>query len=148
MYIEGNILYFTPFHFKGAKTQPKNKYFIVLKTIEDLTILVSLPSSQDHVPCEDEIEYGCIERPDKNFNCFVFSPDVIVTENNKSFPKKTFIYGAYLDTHNIPHLYNKYRIEGMDYEVFGKLLPNVYEELINCLKNSKAVNNKYRRMLS
>ena len=58
-----NIIYFTPFYFPNGNPA-KNKYFVVLKRIEDKTIIVSLPTSKDHIPANIEQKDGCIEIPE------------------------------------------------------------------------------------
>ena len=47
---DGNILYFNPFFFTDGKSEPKPKYFLILKHIDDRIILSSLPTSKDSVP--------------------------------------------------------------------------------------------------
>ena len=67
MFSERTIIYFTPFFFKNGNPS-KNKYFVVLKNIDDKSIIASLPTSKDYVPEELEIEHGCIECESKNVN--------------------------------------------------------------------------------
>jgi hypothetical protein len=146
MYTEGNILYFTPFYFKNGQT-PKSKFFVVLKIIGEKTILASLPTSKDYIPTKDEIDMGCIELADIGLNCFVISSDINITECNKRFDVQTFIYGHELDTYDLASLKSTYRIELSDYEIFGKMQPAIFSELIKCLKNSKSVKQKYLKAL-
>ncbi len=146
MYSEGNILYFTPFYFKNGHP-PKPKFFIVIKAIENNTILASLPTSIDSIPTKNEVESGCIELADININCFVISPKTPITECNKHFDIPTFIYGHQLDTHDLTSLKNTYRIEFSDYEIFGKMKSEIFKELIKCLKKSKSVKQKYLKVL-
>lgn len=49
MLSEGNIIYFSPFYFKNGNTS-KNKYFLVLKYIENDIVIASLPTRKDSVP--------------------------------------------------------------------------------------------------
>ena len=72
---EGNILYFDPFYFKNGNPA-KPKYFVVLKNIDNNSILASLPTSKDSIPEKEEIENGCVELPNINFNCFVISNSI------------------------------------------------------------------------
>lgn len=51
MFKEGNLLKFKPFIFKNGAC-PKDKYFLVLKEMENTMILASLPTSKDHVPTD------------------------------------------------------------------------------------------------
>ena len=147
MFEEGNIIYFTPYYFPNRNSAPKAKYFVVLKLKGEDTILAALPTSKDQVPEKDEIEQGCVELPNINFNCFVISNNTTVTECGKSFSRPTFIYGSQISTHEISLLNNLYQIEGVDYTIFGKMEKNIFEDLILCLKTSRTVKRKYKRML-
>ena len=142
----GNIFYFTPFYFSNGNTA-KPKYFIVLKEVNDKVILVSLPTRKDSVPSYILTESGCIEKPEINFNSFIFDRGQIVTECGKSFPLKTFIYGFRIDSHKTDELNDIYRIENIDYEFFGQMLPKLFKQLITCLSESKAVKRKFIRIL-
>ncbi len=146
MFKEGNILYFTPFYFKNGNTA-KPKYFIILKIVDGKTLLASLPTRKDSVPAKNAIKSGCVEIPDINLNCFVFAPDEYITCCNKRFDFTTYIYGYQLDSYEINDMEDMYRIEGIDYELFGEIKPELFEKLIHCLKRSKAVKKKYIRIL-
>ena len=41
-----------------------------------------------------------------------------------------------------------YRVEGIDFEIFGEMKPEIFEELIHCLRNSRAVKKKFTRALT
>ncbi len=148
MYKAGQIIYFTPFYFKNGKSAPKNKYFIVLKNEKGNSILASLPTRRDNIPARDTPEQGCVELPEINLNCFVFSPDVAVTIDEKQFDFPTHVYGHQLDTFSVEQLDELYKIEGADYEIWGAMKPKLFTELINCLKHSKMVKRKYKRLLN
>lgn len=142
----GQIVYFTPFYFKNGNPA-KTKYFLALKTIDEKVILASLPSSKDYVPSDLEINItGCIDDDSRNFNCFTFTPNLVITDNGKSFPLKTFLYGFYLDEYDLTDLSEMYPIEGVDYELWGRLLPEYFQQVINCFKNSKVVKRKYKKV--
>jgi len=147
MFKVGNIIYFTPFYFKNGNTA-KPKYFVVLKEVEEKTILASLPTRKDSIPENEVVEYGCIELPDINLNCFVFSPEITVTKCNKHFDFRTHIYGYQIDSYNIAELSDIYRIEGTDFEIFGEMQDELFTQLIDCLKTSRAVKRKYIRALN
>jgi hypothetical protein len=147
MYKAGNILYFTPFYFKnGNKAKPK--YFVILKEIDGESILASLPTRKDSIPENEVIERGCVELPDINLNCFVFSPEIEVTKCNKFFDFKTHIYGYQIDSYKIEDLNDIYRIEETDYVIFGEMKDEIFSQLIDCLKDSKAVKRKFIRLLN
>lgn len=147
MYKEGNIIYFTPFYFKNGNTA-KPKYFVVLKVFEEKNILASLPTRHDSIPKNNEIENGCIDLPDINLNCYVISENIEITECGKNFDFKTHIYGHQIDIHELSHLEEIYQIENSDYEIWGKMKQELFDELINCLRDSNTVKRKYRKILS
>jgi hypothetical protein len=146
MFEPRNILYFDPFYFKNGNN-PKAKYFVVLKTIDNKAILASLPTSHDHIPEYSTQKFGCIELPDANFNCFALSPTTCVTECDKCFPRKTFMYGQNIDEYNINDMRELYPLENINYSVWGKMKQCLYEDLILCFRNSKSIKRKYKRLL-
>ena len=141
-----NILYFDPFYFKNGN-KAKAKYFVVLKLIENRAVLASLPTSKDYIPAFEEIQDGCIEIPKSNFNCFAIPVTTCVTEREKYFPRKTFLYGQNIDEYEIELMKNIYPLENIDYEIWGKMKKCLFEDLICCFRNSKAVKRKYKRLL-
>lgn len=146
MYHKGNIIYFTPFYFKNGNT-PKPKYFVVLSVSESETILASLPSSKDYIPRNEEKEFGCIELPNANLNSFVISPNIEVTECGKHFDLPTYLYGHLLDDYKIEVLKSTYTTEDKDYKIWGKMKPELLNEILNCFRNSASVKNKYKKRL-
>jgi hypothetical protein len=147
MFEEGTIIYFDPFYFKNGNTA-KPKYFVVLKNPDDHNILASLPTRRDSIPQKEEIENGCIELPSINLNCFVISNDIEVTECGKKFDFKTHIYGHQIDVYEIEFLQEIYPLENTDYEIWGKMKNEIFVSLIECLRNSKSVKRKYRKILT
>ena len=95
MFEEGNLLLFHPFLFKNG-AMPQDKFFLVLKKIEDDILLASLPTSKDHVPSDLEVKHGCLNIPERMFNAFVFliGENVATKEDGTSFSfnRNTFIY--------------------------------------------------------
>lgn len=147
MYEKGSIIYFTPFYFKNGNSA-KNKYFIVLKNIDQQFVVASLPTRKDHIPAKDTIVHGCVELSDINFNCFVIAKNTPVTTCSKSFDFPTHIYGHQLDTFDLESMNDIYKVEEVDYEILGVMKKELFEELNGCLKNSKAVKRKFKRLLS
>lgn len=92
MFEEGNIIYFDPFYFKNGNPA-KPKYFVVLKNDGYKNIIASLPTRRDSIPQKETIENGCVEIPSINLNCFIISPNQIITNCNKSFDFPTLLYG-------------------------------------------------------
>src|SRR5437879_709772 len=113
MYHAGSLLYFPNFYFKnGAKTKPK--YFLVIKEMEAELLLVSLPSSVDHLPRFIEQPHGCIEIPEGNICCYLFKSGVKIAENEWAFDLDTYLYGEHLDEYEISLLADIYPLEGID----------------------------------
>jgi hypothetical protein len=141
-----NILYFDPFYFKNGN-KAKAKYFLVLKIIENKAVITSLPSSKDFIPAFQEKEDGCIEIPTSNFNCFAIPTTTCVTECDKHFERKTFLYGANIDEYEIKMLKDVYPLENVDYIVWGKMKQCLFDDLLCCFRNSTSVKRKYKRLL-
>ena len=146
MFKAGNIIYFTPFYFKNGNPA-KPKYFVVLADTGNGAVLASLPTRKDSIPKANEVDRGCVEIPDINMNCYVIPPNQPVTRCNKCFDFPTHIYGYQLDTFKLSWLHDIYRIEGVDYEIFGQMQKHLFDDLINCLRTSRSVKKKFIRML-
>lgn len=146
MFKEGSIIYFDPFYFKNGNPA-KSKYFVVLKNQGDQNILASLPTRTDSIPQKDEIDNGCIEIPSISLNCFVISNDIEVTDCGKIFDFKTHLYGHQIDVYEIKSLKEIYPLEHTDYKIWGKMKDELFLSLIECLKNSRSVKRKYRKIL-
>lgn len=102
MYVEGQLLSFTPFVFKNGAT-PKKKYFIVLKYLDNKWMMASLPTSKDHIPSDVGLTSGCINIPERAVNAFVFLPNESVTDCF-SFSLPTFVYGEQVDEYDPKYL--------------------------------------------
>lgn len=146
MYTPGKIIFFDPFFFKKGGSKPK--YFLVLKVIDDNTILVSLPSSQPHLPAAQIIQHGCLEIPESCINCYIFEANKPITKSGWSFHLNTFLHGLWLDDFSITDLMANYSIENVEYEIIGELTDNELKNVINCFANSSSVKRKYKRILS
>jgi len=147
MCIPGNIIYFTPFYFSDG-SPPKPKYFIILEVeTGNNNILASLPTTSDHVPCTIAKRHGCIDKPEINFNCYYFKNGRIITEIGWGFSKETFVYGEQLKLLLIEDLKSKYKIENVDYQIRGKLKDGEFKATIACMRDSRTVKRKFRRLL-
>jgi hypothetical protein len=142
-YCPGTILYVTPYYFNNGDCQ--NKFFLILKNTKNNYTLASLPTSKDHIPEKHTPESGCVELPDIQVNCFVFSTKEATTTCGKKFHKRTHIYGNQIKLINDFH--EIYPTEGKDFDVFGIMRPELFEKLRCCLLKSKIVKNKYKRIL-
>ena len=148
MFEEGTILYFTPFYFtKSATTAPKPKYFIVIKRIDTVTILASLPSSQKHLPYNLQSVYGCISLPESGIGCYVFEAGAPIATNGFAFPLDSYLYGEHLDEHNLDNIFELYPFQGIHYHIKGQLLTEKLDEVIECLKQSPTVKRRFKRFL-
>ncbi len=143
---EGNIIRFDPFYFKNGNTA-KPKYFLVIKHIDNNSIIASLPTRKDTIPADETIEQGCVDLSDINLNCYVVPKGKPITDCGKIFDFATHLYGHQLDDYSIDVMHSTYPNEGSDYEIWGKLKQEIFSELIDCFKNSKSVKWKYRKLL-
>lgn len=146
MYTPGNILYFKPFVFPNGNN-PKNKYFIVLKTTGSNVLIASLPTSKDHIPHMVQKIHGCIDVPEYQVNCYCFQIGQVITKNGFAFPFETFVYGYQVDQFDKTKFDSMYVVDGVDYDIIGELLDDEYQTLINCFKDSGSVSRKIRRLL-
>lgn len=148
MFEEGYIIYFDPFYFKNGNPA-KPKYGLVLKKIEEKTVILSLPTRNDCIPSTYQLiqEMECIELPDINQNCFFLSTIKEVTECGKKFDFNTFLYGHQLDIYN--NLEDIYPEEGLgvQFSIWGKVKQDIFEQIVHCFKNSKSVKRKYKSIL-
>lgn len=145
LFTVGNLLLFKPFYFPdGGKPTPK--FFLVLYKEEKDALLVSLPTSKDHIPTDIEAESGCIELPERNINAFILPKGVLVTEDF-SFKCNTFIYGCNLHEYSMKNILQPIEDKSSEVTIIGKIKSNLFYEIIKCLKESSAVKNRYRRKL-
>lgn len=147
MYQPGVIFYFTPFYFSDGKSPSKNKYFICLCKDGEGMIVASLPSSQDYVPNFVQKQHGCIEVREGNFNCYHFSPDKQVTPDGWAFPKPTYIYANWIDTFSLNIFKEVYVVEGVDYDIIGRLSQAEFDAIIKCFLSASSIKMKYKRLL-
>jgi hypothetical protein len=141
------LIYFDPFYFKnGGESKPK--YFLVLKVIDGNAVLVSLPSSINHLPQGQPIVHGCLEIPDICINCYIFEANRPITKEGWAFPMDTLLYGNWLDDYSIESLKEKYSIEGVEYEIKGELTDDELKKVINCFAASSVVKRRFKRILA
>lgn len=141
MLTPGTLYYIDPFVFKnGAK--PKAKYFIVLAQMDGELMIASLPTSKDHLPVDTNVIRGCVNIPERCISAFVFEAGDIVT-NTFSFPQRTFIYGEQVDD------YCEEELKPMadDMETIGILNSDLFQELLDCMKQSSVIKRKYKKWL-
>lgn len=120
----------------------------MLKVLDDVCLLASLPTSKDFVPSTIEKTHGCIERLDINFNCYYFDPNVVICDNGFSFPIETYVYGYRLQTFNLKDLLLQELTDETIIDECGILTEDEYQAIIKCLINSPEVKRGYRKQLA
>lgn len=146
MYTPGSIIYFSPFYFPEGGRQ-KNKYFIVLHTDGEDTLIASLPTGIDHIPRTIEKKHGCIDHPEINFNCYYFEAGKPITTEGWGFPIDAYVYGPQVKTYEKRSFTEVYDVEGIDFEIMGQLTKSEFNALLGCIRNSVSVARKIRRLL-
>ena len=142
MFEQGQLLKFTPFTFKNG-ANPKPKYFIVLGIMNEDIVIASLPTSKDHIPDNMNIGNGCVNDLERNVNAYIFSEGVPVTDVF-SFPRKTFVYAEQVDEYSCAYLANMHS----SIENLGRIYPELFRRIIECLLSSCMLKRKYRNVLS
>lgn len=141
------MLYFTPFYFKNGN-QPKNKFFLILRAVDQITVVASLPTKVNNTPSLMGASHGCVNLDERKFNCYVFAKNRKVCDNGFSFDLPTHIYGDQIDQYMIEEITDYGNIvEGRDYEIKEIITP---EELINvkkCIQSSSSVKKRIRKLL-
>ena len=146
MFSEGQIIYFSPFYFKNGNTA-KNKYFIVIKNVENEVIIASLPTRLNKIPSFVTVPHGCVNHNERCFNCYLFEAGRKITDNGFCFDLPTFIYGDEIEDYKLETLNSVYGMEGVDYEIMGTLLNEEYNALLECIRNSTSVKRKIKRLI-
>ena len=146
MFTEGILLYISPFYFKNGNTS-KNKYFIVLKTVDNAVVIASLPTRSNKAPSLIQTEHGCNNDIERCFNCYAYQAGKVITDNGFAFPINTFVYGNEVEDYLLQTLELNYKIEGVDYEIMGKLTKDEYENLCTCLKQSTSIRRGIKKYL-
>lgn len=146
MFTRGNLLYFNPFFFPDGGT-PKPKYFLVLAEVGNDVLLASLPTSKDHVPSDLPVAAGCLELPERMINVYALLANAPVTDNGFSFRVNTFIYGANIKTYDLGVFLSQKQNSETEITLIGKLSDSLFKDILNCLKKSDAVRNRYKKLM-
>lgn len=147
MFKEGHIFFIKDFEFNNGG-EPQDKYFIVLKETKKDIIIGTLPTRNNKVPNFVDKEHGCINIQERMYNCYLFKPAKAVCENGFSFDLPTFIYGGDVDNYSKTKLLADYPEEGKHFVTIGKLNPAEFNGIIDCFRNSNAVNRGIKRELA
>ncbi len=146
MFEEGQIIYFDPFYFKNGNTA-KPKYFVILKKYDGISLVASLPTRKDARPNDYSNDFGCIEIPEINFNCFAISKEIEITICGKKFDFNTFLFAHQIDDYSVNLLSEIYQNEGTDFVIWGEMKPEIFKNLILCFKNSRSIKRKFKQIL-
>jgi len=90
MFSQKNILYILRYDFKNGEPI-KPRYLIVIDNDDTTSIIITVITSQDHIP-DRLMKHGCIEEVESNIHCHVFLKDCVVGEKGFCFPLNSFIY--------------------------------------------------------
>ena len=151
MFEKGNLLLFRPFVFKNGAT-PEDKFFISLGELDEGILLASLPTSQKTRFGGREVETGCNELDGGRTNVYKFKAGDLAAKSADGreycFLKDTYVVGKDLDTYpTINFLLQKNNGLLDNVKDYGVIVPEQMDKLIDCLKKSKAVRNKYKTIL-
>lgn len=142
MFEKGNLFYFKDYIFKNGN-EPKNKFFLVLKTIENGFIAAILPTKVESLPSTIEKNHGCISFPEKCICCYYISRDIVVTDKGFSFQLYTYLYAQYVFDESESNLLSTYQIEDIEFK--GKLIEDEFDNIIQCFANSTLLPRKFRK---
>jgi hypothetical protein len=142
MFEKGNLFYFKDYIFKNGN-QPKNKFFLVLKTIENGFVAAILPTKVESLPANIKKTHGCISFPEKCICCYYIPKDSIVTDLGFSFQLDTYLYAQYVFDETEINLLSTYQIEDIEFK--GKLIDDELDRIIHCFSNSKLLPRKFTK---
>jgi len=135
MFETANILHINKYIFPDGSIKKTGKFLIVLYNENNVSIIATLASSQDHIPDE----FGnkrCISEQEKNIACYKFPKNAIICENGFCFHKNTFIYfSKNIFRENIELIKSRYNQDAIT--LMGKLTNDEFKELIYCAYRSK-----------
>lgn len=145
----GTIVYFTPFYFPdGAPAKPK--YFIFLGMDGNDALVAALPTRTDRTPADAMKVHGCIQANGASFSSYYFEPGRSIATNGWSFPSEdpTYIYPRWVETYDRKIFDDIYVVDGVDYQIMGRLTQVEYEALVKCIGESNDAKMKYKRLLA
>ncbi|PZF72870.1 hypothetical protein [Taibaiella soli] len=145
MFQPKTLIYFFDFFFKNGNTA-KPKYFLVLGQIDNRTVIASLPTRTNQAP-NFVSGHGCIDIEERCINCYAFAAKRSICDNGFAFDLPTYIYGSQVEDYEISILEDTYRIEGIDYEIYGTMKDDEFCAIIDCIQNSSATKRKIKKML-
>lgn len=134
MFTQKNILYILRYDFENGEPI-KPRYLVVINNDGSTSIVISVITSQDHVP-ERLMKHGCIEEKESNIHCHVFLKDNKIGEKGFSFPLNSFIYitSSSVFPADTKKLREKYQEK---IEIKDCLTSPEFNNLISCIYKSK-----------
>ncbi len=81
------------------------------------------------------------------FTAFYFEAGNAILENGWSFDMPAFLYAFWLDTFPADIFSTQYVVEGVDYEVKGRLEEIEYRNILSCFIQANNIKQKIRRYL-
>ncbi|MCO6147526.1 hypothetical protein [Flavobacterium sp. NRK1] len=143
---EGTLLHIPNYEFENGER--KNKFFLIIREIEHVQLIVSLPSSIEYLPSDIEIVHGCIELEKAQQTTYCFKAERVIASNTAfSFKKDTYLHGCWLHGIDKTAFFQKYSVENLHYEIKGVIDQHELNAIKKCFKNSCVVKNKYKRLL-
>jgi hypothetical protein len=145
MFSEGNVLFFYDYVFADGTSKPK--FFLIIKEKIDGEglLLLALPSSVIKLPTGTPENHGCLSIPHKCICCYIIRSDVKVFDNDYLFDKTTFIYSEQLADTTAETITSKYTEK--EYTLIGRLKDEEREKIIECMKLSRNLKNRYKKYL-
>lgn len=148
----GTIVYFPQFYFPdGEPAKPKYFIFLCRKDDEEESMLVAtLPTRTDRIPPNAVKEHGCIQATGAQFSSYYFKPGKPITTDGRFFPdpNPTYIYPRWVMSQSQRIFEDNYSVEGVDYEIVGRLTKEEYDALVACIRDSNDAKMKYKRLLA
>ncbi len=138
-----SIIYIFDYDFKN-KQKAKNRYFIILDKDKTSSIILTVITSQNHVP-DAMLKHGCILQEESNIHCYSFGKEKVIGNKGFKFPKDSFIYinSTSVFKTEIPNLLREYP----SIEIKDIVLDSEYGELLYCIYKSKYLPRQIKRKL-
>jgi hypothetical protein len=147
LFVERQVLFFRPFYFKDGGA-PENKFFVILKNIDNVSIVASLPTKVNNAKSLINIPHGCINIDDRKFSCYIFEAGRPVCENGFYFKLPTHMYGDQVNDYQLDSITKGGTIkEGVEYDVAGFLTEVEFTDIYKCLSDNNSTKGRIKRLL-
>jgi hypothetical protein len=143
-----SILLIQNFDFEDGKSQPKDKFLIVLLQTETDAIIAPLTSSQDFIP--DYFNKGdrCIKDDPSCIHCYFFPKTLVIGLDGFAFNKDTYVYlnTSTLRKRRISSLTAKYQ-DTNSILIKDTLIDKEYRDFLHCIDKSDRVPRGVKRTI-